>query len=72
MIKLKLGFVLFSFLLITGCGGPDQQTSAKNSEEIQMQIVNESDSISNELSEASNAIEKKMVDLQASLEDLNN
>lgn len=69
---IKLGFVLFSFLLITGCGGPDQQTSAENSEEIQMQIVNESDSISNELSAASDTIDKMVRDLQTTLDNLNN
>lgn len=70
MIKLKLGLVLFTFLLITGCSGPDQQTSAENSEEIKM--VNESDSLSNELSTASDSIEKKLNDLQATLDSLNN
>lgn len=70
MIKLKLGLVLFSFLLITGCSSPDQQTSAENSEEIQ--IVNESDSLSNELSAGSDSVEKKLNDLQATLDSLNN
>lgn len=72
MIKLKLVFVLFSFILVTGCGSPDQQTSGENIEEIQMQIVNESDSIVSELSMASNSIERKVEDLQATLEYLNN
>lgn len=72
MIKLKLGIVLFSFLLITGCSGPEQQSSDQNSEEIQMQIVNESDSISNELSAASDSVEKKLKELQATLDNLNN
>lgn len=70
MIKIKLGLVLFSFLLITGCSSPDQQTSDENSEEIQM--VNESDSLSNELSAASDSVEKKLNDLQATLDSLNN
>lgn len=70
MIKLKLGLVLFSFLLITGCSGPDQKTNAENSEEIQM--VNESDSLTNELSAAGDSIEKKVKDLQSTLDSLNN
>ncbi|PAU95805.1 hypothetical protein CK503_01735 [Aliifodinibius salipaludis] len=70
MIKLKLGFVLLSFLLITGCDGPDQHGSAEGGVEIQM--VNESDSLSNELSTASDSVDKKMKDLQATLDDINN
>lgn len=70
MIKLKLGFVLLSFLLITGCGGPDQQGSTEDSIEVQM--VNESDSLSNELSIAGDSVDKKMKALQATLDDMNN
>ncbi len=69
---IKLGFVLFSFVLFTACSSPDQQTSAENSEEMQIQIVNESDSLSYELSTAGDSIDKKMKDLQATLDNLEN
>lgn len=72
MIKSKAGFVLFSFLLISGCSGTDQQNSAGESEEIQIQIVNDLDSLSFEISAASDSLDKKVNDLQATLDNLNN
>lgn len=70
MIKIKLGFILLSFLLITSCGSPNQQKETGNS--VEMQLVKESDSLSNELSTASDSVEKKINDLQETLDNLNN
>lgn len=70
MVKIKLGFILLSFLLITACGSPDQQKEIENN--VEMQLVTESDSLSNELSSASDSVEKKVNDLQQTLDNLNN
>ncbi|GEM_PF-4399104 len=70
MIKIKLGFILLSFLLITACGSPDQEKKTDNN--IETQLVKESDSLSNELSSASDSVEKKVNDLQETLDNLNN
>ncbi len=70
MIKFKLGIFLFPFLLITGCSGQEQQESVEDSEEIE--LVNETDSLSHELSAGSDSVEKKLQDLQATLDNLNN
>lgn len=63
---------MFSFLLISGCSGTDQQNSAGEREEIQIQIVNDLDSLSFEISAASDSLDKKVNDLQATLDNLNN
>lgn len=70
MINIKLGVVLFSLLLISACGSPDRQDNSDGGAETQ--LIVESDSLSNELSTASDSVEKKMKDLQTTLESLNN
>ncbi|MEL7835026.1 hypothetical protein [Fodinibius sp. Rm-B-1B1-1] len=70
MINIKLGGILLSVLLITACGNPDQQQGANNN--VETQLVRETDSLSNELSTASDSVEKKMNDLQETLESLDN
>jgi outer membrane murein-binding lipoprotein Lpp len=70
MNTIKLFAVLCSVLLIGACSSADRQGGVESSAEAQ--LITESDSLSNELSAAGDSVEKKMNDLQTTLESLNN
>lgn len=69
-MNVKIGLILLTVFLVIGCGNSKQETQSVSSEEIQ--LVTETDSLSNELSTASDSVEQKVNDLQATLESLNN
>lgn len=70
MIKTTLGLMLVGTLMFIGCGNSNQNAQTEASEEIQ--LVTESDSLSNDLSTASDSVDQKISDLQTTLESLNN
>lgn len=70
MIDIKIVMVLFSFLLISACRSTDRQGGDEGS--TKTQLITESDSLSNELSAAGDSVEKKMKDLQTTLDNINN
>ncbi len=70
MLKTTLGLMLVTTLMFVGCSNSNQNAQSESNEEIQLVI--ESDSISNDLSTASDSVEQKISDLQTTLESLNN
>lgn len=70
MLKTTLGLMLITTLMFVGCGNSNQQAQTPSSEEIR--LVTESDSLSNDLSIASDSVDQKVSDLQSTLESLNN
>lgn len=70
MLKTTLGLIMAIVMLLAGCSNSNQQPKNDSSEE--MQIVTESDSLSNDLSTASDSVNQKVNDLQSTLDNLNN
>lgn len=70
MLKTTLGFMLVSTFLFAGCGNSNQDTQTQNTEEVE--LLSETDSLSIDLSTASDSIEQKAGELQSILESLNN
>lgn len=70
MLKTTLGLIMAIVMLLVGCSNSNQQPKNDSSEE--MQIVTESDSLSNDLSTASDSVNQKVNDLQSTLDNLNN
>lgn len=72
MKNFKLGLILASAFFLYACGSPEQNEQTQADEMNDVQLINESDSLSNELSAASDSVEQKMVELETTLENLNN
>ncbi|MGK7368906.1 MAG: hypothetical protein ACNS64_01725 [Candidatus Halalkalibacterium sp. M3_1C_030] len=70
MGKIKKVFVFAALLLVSACGNAN--TDSTQSAETETQIVAESDSLSADLSAAGDSVEKKINDLQSTLDSLNN
>lgn len=62
--------MLATTMMFVGCGNSNQQTQTESSEEIQ--LVTETDSLSSDLSAASDSVEQKVNELQSTLDSLNN
>ncbi|MFP8489216.1 hypothetical protein ACKGJO_08930 [Gracilimonas sp. Q87] len=62
--------MLATTMMFVGCGNSNQQTQTESSEEIQ--LVTETDSLSSDLSAASDSVEQKVNELQLTLDSLNN
>lgn len=70
MLKRTLGLMFVATLILAGCSNSNKQAQTETNEEIQ--IVTESDSLSNDLSSASDSVEQKVNDLKSTLNNLNN
>lgn len=70
MLKTTLGLMLATTMTFVGCGNSNQKTQTESSEEIQ--LVTETDSLSSDLSAASDSVEQKVNELQSTLDSLNN
>lgn len=70
MLKSIPGFMLAAALMLFGCSNSNQQTQTEQSNEVE--VIAETDSMSNDLSSASDSVEQKVNDLQSTLENLNN
>lgn len=70
MLKTKSGLLFVIALMLLGCSNKNQQEQTESSEQIQ--IVIETDSLSSDLSNASDSIDKKVNDLESTLNNLNN
>ncbi|MBD3615457.1 MAG: hypothetical protein HUJ22_02715 [Gracilimonas sp.] len=69
-MNVKIGMILLTMFILIGCGNSNQNEQPASSEEIQLVI--DSDSLSIELSAATDSVEMKTSDLQSTLESLNN
>lgn len=70
MLKVTIGLMLATTMMFVGCSNSNQQAETESSEEIQLVI--ETDSLSSDLSIASDSVEQKVSDLQSTLDNLNN
>lgn len=70
MGKIKAVIVCAALLLVSACGNAD--TDSTQPAEAETQIVAESDSLSADLSASGDSVEKKINELQSSLDSLNN
>lgn len=70
MLKTTLGLILVTTLMFVGCGNSNQNEQTESSEDTQ--LITESDSLSIDLSMASDSVEQKVSDLQSTLDELNN
>lgn len=71
MKNFKLGIILASVFLLSACGNPDQNGQSQVDEE-DIQLLDETESLSNEISAANDSMEQKLNELETTLESLNN
>lgn len=72
MGNFKLGLIIAAVFTLSACGSPNQNGQSQADESNDIQLVIEADSLSVELSEASDSVEQKLNELQTTLESLNN
>lgn len=70
MGKMKTAFAVAALLLASACGNAETESSSP--EDLETQIVAETDSMATDLSAAGDSVEQKINELQSSLDSLNN